>query len=93
MTQHPNPMTGIADLVSITFDLRALQMEQLTQQAQMGINPQNAANESANGSKTIDSETMGLFGFGNKSEPAQQFGAPSLAAQQGFGGMTNSMAV
>ena len=33
-------MTGIADLVSITFDLRALQMEQLTQQAQMGINPQ-----------------------------------------------------
>lgn len=30
---------------------------------------------------------MGLFGFGNKSEPAQQFGAPSLAAQQGFGGM------
>lgn len=40
MTQHPNPMTGIADLVSITFDLRALQMEQLTQQAQMGINPQ-----------------------------------------------------
>ena len=40
MTQHPNPMTGIADLVSITFDLGALQMEQLTQQAQMGINPQ-----------------------------------------------------
>ena len=30
---------------------------------------------------------MGLFGFGNKNEPAQQFGAPSLAAQQGFGGM------
>ena len=31
---------------------------------------------------------MGLFGFGgNNKQPAQQFGAPSLAAQQGFGGM------
>ncbi len=31
---------------------------------------------------------MGLFGFGgNKQQPAQQFGAPSLAAQQGYGGM------
>ena len=31
---------------------------------------------------------MGLFGFGgNKAQPAQQFGAPSLAAQQGYGQM------
>ena len=31
---------------------------------------------------------MGLFGFGNGKQPqAQQFGAPSLAAQQGYGGM------
>ena len=32
---------------------------------------------------------MGLFGFGggNKTQPAQQFGAPSLAAQQGYGQM------
>ena len=37
MTQHPNPMTGIADLVTVTFDLRALQMEQMGQMAQMGI--------------------------------------------------------
>lgn len=31
---------------------------------------------------------MGLFGFGNKPQTTQQFGAPSLAAQQNqFGGM------
>tara|TARA_R100000152_G_C6745557_1_gene169176 strand:- start:106 stop:783 length:678 start_codon:yes stop_codon:yes gene_type:complete len=32
---------------------------------------------------------MGLFGFGggNKTQTAQQFGAPSLAAQQGYGQM------
>jgi hypothetical protein len=41
MTQHPNPITGIADLVTITFDLRAIQMEQLSQQQQMtGVMPQ-----------------------------------------------------
>ncbi len=40
MTQHPNPMTGIADLVTITFDMRAMQMEQLSQQSQMGVNMQ-----------------------------------------------------
>ncbi len=43
MTQHPNPMTGIADLVTVTFDLRAMQMELLSQQSQMGINPQAPA--------------------------------------------------
>ncbi len=43
MTQHPNPMTGIADLVTVTFDLRAMQMELLSQQSQMGINPQAQA--------------------------------------------------
>jgi hypothetical protein len=40
MTQHPNPLTGVADLVTVTFDLRAMQMELITQQAQMGIGPQ-----------------------------------------------------
>ena len=40
MTQHPNPMTGISDLVTVTFDMRAMQMEQLSQQSAMGINPQ-----------------------------------------------------
>ena len=41
MTQFPNPITGIADLVTVTFDLRAIQMEQLAQQQQMtGITPQ-----------------------------------------------------
>lgn len=40
LTQHPNPVSGVADLVTITFDLRALQMEQLKQQQQMsGVVP------------------------------------------------------
>tara|TARA_Y100000004_G_C8943674_1_gene425284 strand:+ start:531 stop:1448 length:918 start_codon:yes stop_codon:yes gene_type:complete len=41
LTQHPNPITGVADLVTITFDLRALQIEQASQQQQaIGIVPQ-----------------------------------------------------
>jgi len=40
INQHPNPMTGVADLVTITFDLRALQMEQMSQQVAVGLNPQ-----------------------------------------------------
>ena len=32
LTQHSNPMSGVADIVTITFDLRALQLEQMTQQ-------------------------------------------------------------
>ena len=36
--QHPNPITGVADLVTITFDLRALQIqESLKQKATIGI--------------------------------------------------------
>jgi len=35
LTQHPNPVTGVADLVTVTFDMRALQLEQMT-------NPQQA---------------------------------------------------
>jgi hypothetical protein len=27
ISQHPNPITGVADLVTVTFDLRALQIE------------------------------------------------------------------
>ncbi len=44
MTQHPNPLTGVADLVTVTFDLRALQMEQMGQMAQMGIAQQQMQN-------------------------------------------------
>lgn len=40
LTQHPNPVSGVADLVTVTFDLRALQMEQMAQQQKMvGITP------------------------------------------------------
>lgn len=41
LTQHPNPVSGVADLVTVTFDLRALQMEQMAMQQQtIGITPQ-----------------------------------------------------
>ena len=41
LTQHPNPVSGVADLVTVTFDLRALQMEQMAKQQQtIGITPQ-----------------------------------------------------
>ena len=40
LTQHPNPVTGIADLVTVTFDMRALQLEHLSQQQQViGVAP------------------------------------------------------
>ena len=40
LTQHANPLTGVADLVTITFDLRALQLEQVAQQqATIGVMP------------------------------------------------------
>ena len=32
MTQHPNPISGVADLVTITFDLRALQIQDAQRQ-------------------------------------------------------------
>jgi len=35
MTQHPNPISGVADLVSITFDLRALQLQDSMKQGGM----------------------------------------------------------
>ena len=41
LTQHENPITGVADLVTVTFDLRALQMQLAAQQGQIGI-PINA---------------------------------------------------
>ena len=47
MTQHPNPLTGVADLVTVTFDLRAMQMELMTQQSQMGITPQQLQQQMA----------------------------------------------
>jgi len=38
MTQHPNPISGVADLVTITFDLRALQIQDsMKQQSTIGV--------------------------------------------------------
>jgi len=39
LTQHTNPLSGVADLVTITFDLRAMQLEQMTQQQMIGVPP------------------------------------------------------
>mgnify|MGYP001290883885 FL=1 len=32
MVQHPNPISGVADLVTVTFDLRALQIQDAMKQ-------------------------------------------------------------
>jgi hypothetical protein len=41
LTQHANPVTGVADLVTVTFDMRAMQLEQMAQQqSMMGVTPQ-----------------------------------------------------
>ena len=48
LNQHVNPVTGVADLVTVTFDMRALQLEQMNQgnianamvQAQQNLTPQ-----------------------------------------------------
>ncbi len=32
LTQHPNPISGVADLVTVTFDLRALQIQTAIEQ-------------------------------------------------------------
>lgn len=38
LTQHPNPITGVADIVTVTFDLRALQIQDsMKQQGIIGI--------------------------------------------------------
>jgi len=38
LTQHPNPISGVADLITVTFDLRALQIQTaLEQQRRMGL--------------------------------------------------------
>jgi hypothetical protein len=38
MTQHPNPISGVADLVTITFDLRALQIQDsMKQNSTIGV--------------------------------------------------------
>jgi len=40
LTQHPNPISGVADLVTITFDLRALQIQDsMSQNGTIGIPP------------------------------------------------------
>ena len=44
MTQHPNPISGVADLVTITFDLRALQIQDAQRQSGMiGVPAVNSA--------------------------------------------------
>ena len=49
LNQHVNPVTGVADLVTVTFDMRALQLEQMNQgnnianammQTQQNLTPQ-----------------------------------------------------
>ena len=41
LTQHANPISGVADLVTVTFDMRAMQLEQMAQQqSMMGVSPQ-----------------------------------------------------
>jgi len=44
MVQHPNPISGVADLVTVTFDLRALQIQDTMKQNGMigvpGMRPQ-----------------------------------------------------
>jgi len=38
MTQHPNPISGVSDLVTITFDLRALQIQDsMKQRGTIGV--------------------------------------------------------
>jgi hypothetical protein len=47
LTQLPNPTTGVVDIVQITFDLRALQSENVMAQRNAmanGIAMQNAMN-------------------------------------------------
>lgn len=40
MTQHPNPISGVADLVTVTFDLRALQIQDaMAQNGRIGVPP------------------------------------------------------
>ena len=45
MVQHPNPISGVADLVTVTFDLRALQIQDaMKQNGVIGVpqfNPNN----------------------------------------------------
>tara|TARA_R100000152_G_C6647539_1_gene90137 strand:- start:119 stop:535 length:417 start_codon:yes stop_codon:yes gene_type:complete len=42
LQQYPNPITGVADLVTVTFDLRALQIEDaLIQRQTMGLGQMN----------------------------------------------------
>tara|TARA_R100001079_G_scaffold57617_1_gene29464 strand:+ start:95 stop:460 length:366 start_codon:yes stop_codon:yes gene_type:complete len=40
LNQHVNPVTGVADLVTVTFDMRALQLEQMNQGSMVNIAPQ-----------------------------------------------------
>ena len=59
MNQHPNPITGVADLVTITFDLRALQIqESMKQNGMIGITPQQQ--------KPMTTPPLNATGVGNQ---------------------------
>ena len=46
LQQYPNPITGVADLVTVPFDLRALQIEDAMLQRQtMGMGQQPVPNQ------------------------------------------------
>ena len=47
LTQHPNPITGVADIVTVTFDLRALQIQDsMQQQGIIGVPTYNPPKQS-----------------------------------------------
>ena len=48
INQHANPITGVADIVTMTFDLRALQLHDLaSQQSTIGVPPSQIPNPAA----------------------------------------------
>ena len=48
INQHANPITGVADIVTMTFDLRALQLHDLAaQQSTIGVPPSQIPNPAA----------------------------------------------
>ena len=57
MVQHPNPISGVADLVTVTFDLRALQIQDsMKQNGMIGV-PQYIPNSRGGVPQTPQSMT------------------------------------
>jgi len=70
LTQHPNPLSGVADLVTVTFDLRALQLEsQASQNAFLG---QGAAGMQMNGDMLGMQQAAAQTAFQQMDEQQQQ---------------------